>query len=90
MSFKTLPPEAQLYFIQTRLTETMDTAAASMAIGQTIEGMINARAEAGTEQIEILNNDGLVAGLATAVRLLNQSQLESIGVINEMVEEYKV
>jgi len=88
MSFKTLPPKAQLYFIQNRLTEAMDTTAASMAIGETIEGMINARAEAGTEKLGIINNDGLIAGLADAVRLLNQHQMESLGDLNEMVAGY--
>jgi hypothetical protein len=67
----------------------MEIAASSLAISETITGMIDARAQAGTEDVKIINNDGLVAGLATAVKLLNQYHLESLGGLHEMVEEYK-
>jgi hypothetical protein len=89
MSFKTLPEKSQLDFIQARISEHMEIAASSLTIGETITGLIDARAQAGTEDVEIINNDGLVAGLATAVKLLNQYHLESLGELHEMVEEYK-
>jgi hypothetical protein len=89
MSFKTLPAKSQLDSIQSRISQHMEVAASSLAISETIEGLIDARAHAGTENVDIINNDGLVAGLATAVKLLNQYSLESLGELHEMVEEYK-
>jgi hypothetical protein len=89
MSFKTLPAKSQLDFIKARISEHMEIAASSLTISETIEGLIDARAQAGTENVDIINNDGLVAGLATAVKLLNQYRLESLGELHEMVDEYK-
>ncbi|EAZ97912.1 hypothetical protein [Marinobacter sp. ELB17] len=88
MSFNTLTPKARQYYLQDRITKTMDIAAASIAVGETIESMINARAEAGTENLDVINNDGLIGGLAAALRILNENQLETLGDLNEMVAGY--